>query len=131
MAFAPSTPWKLPCIITWDGSRNQNLPTDSAEEAENGTTLSYCCSPDWVYEHARSLRWAWTTSIGTTASSPFGARVGGGHKCRCRPTSVRLSLSTCAQVVRAASAAVFSFDIALPSVVLHTRLQFPRSSGGR
>src|ERR1035441_10494534 len=33
MAFAPSTPWKLPCIITWDGSRNQNLPTDSAEEA--------------------------------------------------------------------------------------------------
>src|ERR1039458_10220857 len=34
MAFAPSTPWKLPCIITWDGSRNQNLPTDSAEEAK-------------------------------------------------------------------------------------------------
>lgn len=39
--------------------------------------------------------------------------------------------STCAQVVRAASAAVFSFDIGLPFVVLHTRLQFPRLSGGR
>ena len=24
----------LPIFITWDGSRNQNLPTDSAEEAE-------------------------------------------------------------------------------------------------
>src|ERR1039458_8873 len=40
MAFAPSTPWKLPCIITWDGSRNQNLPTDSAEEAEILTNMS-------------------------------------------------------------------------------------------
>src|ERR1019366_8618062 len=30
-----TTPWKLPCIITWDGSRNQNLPTDSAEEADS------------------------------------------------------------------------------------------------
>jgi hypothetical protein len=25
--------WKLPCITTWDDSRNQNHPTDSAEEA--------------------------------------------------------------------------------------------------
>jgi len=33
-AFVPSTLWKLPFITTWDGSRNQNHPTDSAEEAE-------------------------------------------------------------------------------------------------
>jgi site-specific recombinase XerC len=40
------------------------------------------------------------------------------------------SLSTCAPVVRAAPAAVFSFDTGLPFVVLHTRSQFPRLSGG-
>src|ERR1017187_4994163 len=45
MAFAPSTPWKLPCIITWDGSRNQNLPTDSAEEAQNSTGDFFSRSP--------------------------------------------------------------------------------------
>src|ERR1039457_66789 len=33
-AFVPSRPWKLPFITTWDDSRNQNHPTDSAEEAE-------------------------------------------------------------------------------------------------
>jgi len=87
--------------------------------------------PDWVYVPARLLRWIWRTSIGTTASSPFSARVGDGHRCRCRPTLVKLSPSTCAQVVPAASAAVFSFDIGLPFVVLHTRLQFPRLSDGR
>src|SRR5450759_4125318 len=32
-AFVPSMPWKLPFITTWDDSRNQNHPTDSAEEA--------------------------------------------------------------------------------------------------
>src|ERR1039457_660777 len=32
-AFAPTKPWKLPFITTWDGYRNRNLPTDSAEEA--------------------------------------------------------------------------------------------------
>src|SRR5271166_5805101 len=32
-AFAPSRLWKLPSITTWDDSRNQNHPTDSAEEA--------------------------------------------------------------------------------------------------
>src|ERR1017187_2547159 len=31
--FVPSTLWKLPSITTWDDSRNQNHPTDSAEEA--------------------------------------------------------------------------------------------------
>src|ERR1017187_10077059 len=35
MAFAPSTPWKLPCITTWGDSQSQNHPTNSAEEAEN------------------------------------------------------------------------------------------------
>src|ERR1035437_644152 len=33
-AFVPTMLWKLPFITTWDGSRNQNHPTDSAEEAE-------------------------------------------------------------------------------------------------
>src|ERR1019366_4818144 len=33
-AFVPSRPWNLPSITTWDDSRNQNHPTDSAEEAE-------------------------------------------------------------------------------------------------
>src|ERR1035437_2207413 len=32
-AFVPTMLWKLPFITTWDGSRNQNHPTDSAEEA--------------------------------------------------------------------------------------------------
>src|ERR1039458_4322367 len=32
-AFVPSRPWNLPSITTWDDSRNQNHPTDSAEEA--------------------------------------------------------------------------------------------------
>ena len=30
--FVPSRLWKLPFIPTWDDSRNQNQPTDSAEE---------------------------------------------------------------------------------------------------
>src|ERR1035437_1567144 len=33
-AFVPTRLWKLPFITTWDDSRNQNHPTDSAEEAE-------------------------------------------------------------------------------------------------
>src|ERR1035441_1517213 len=41
-AFVPSMPWKSPFITTWDASRNQNHPTDSAEEAKN--TL-YAVSP--------------------------------------------------------------------------------------
>ena len=41
------------------------------------------------------------TSIGTTAGSPFGARVVAGLSCRCQPTSVKLSQSTCALAVRA------------------------------
>src|SRR5260370_42386181 len=32
-ASAPTTLWKLLSITTWDASRNQNPPTDSAEEA--------------------------------------------------------------------------------------------------
>src|SRR5450759_4572706 len=41
-AFVPSMPWKLPFITTWDDSRNQNHPTDSAEEAQKcgGTSLN-------------------------------------------------------------------------------------------
>src|SRR5260370_36894448 len=34
-AFVPTRLWKLPCITTWDDSRSQNHPTDSAEEAYN------------------------------------------------------------------------------------------------
>src|SRR5674476_201763 len=34
MAFVPTRPWKSPFITTWDDSRNQNHPTDSAEEAQ-------------------------------------------------------------------------------------------------
>src|ERR1035437_6728409 len=34
MAFEPTRLWKLPFITTWDDSRNQNHPTDFAEEAE-------------------------------------------------------------------------------------------------
>jgi len=33
-AFVPTRRWKLPSITTWDDSRNQNHPTDSAEEAD-------------------------------------------------------------------------------------------------
>src|ERR1035437_4333532 len=33
-AFVPTRLWKLPSITTWDDSRNQNRPTDSAEEAK-------------------------------------------------------------------------------------------------
>src|ERR1035437_9143990 len=33
MAFEPTRLWKLPFITTWDDSRNQNHPTDFAEEA--------------------------------------------------------------------------------------------------
>src|SRR2546429_9642098 len=33
-AFAPSRLWKLLCITIWGDSRNQNLPTDSAEEGQ-------------------------------------------------------------------------------------------------
>jgi hypothetical protein len=33
-AFVPTRQWKLPSITTWDDCRNQNRPTDSAEEAE-------------------------------------------------------------------------------------------------
>src|ERR1035437_2051927 len=33
-AFVPTRLWKLPFITTWDDSRNQNHPTDSAEEAK-------------------------------------------------------------------------------------------------
>src|ERR1035437_6026199 len=33
-AFVPTRLWKLPFITTWDDSRNQNRPTDSAEEAK-------------------------------------------------------------------------------------------------
>src|ERR1035438_223785 len=40
-AFVPSRPWNLPSITTWDDSRNQNHPTDSAEEA-------------YVYRHAKN-----------------------------------------------------------------------------
>ena len=39
-ASAPTKPWKLPFITTWDGSQNRNLPTDSAEEAEQGPRRS-------------------------------------------------------------------------------------------
>src|SRR5664280_2635366 len=35
MAFAPTKPWKWPCITRWDASLNRNQPTDSAEEAKN------------------------------------------------------------------------------------------------
>src|SRR5438128_646027 len=34
-AFVPTKQWKSPCITTWDDSRNQNHPTDSAKEAFN------------------------------------------------------------------------------------------------
>jgi hypothetical protein len=36
-------PWKLPYITTWDDSRNQNHPTDSAEEAVLEKELVVLC----------------------------------------------------------------------------------------
>src|SRR5674476_143121 len=39
-AFVPTRLWKLPFITTWDDSRNQNRPTDSAEEADNHALLA-------------------------------------------------------------------------------------------
>src|ERR1035437_440389 len=38
-AFVPTRLWKLPFITTWDDSRNQNRPTDSAEEAHLSSLL--------------------------------------------------------------------------------------------
>src|ERR1035437_825771 len=44
-AFVPTRLWKLPFITTWDDSRNQNRPTDSAEEAVSfGTRFGLCKS---------------------------------------------------------------------------------------
>src|SRR5438128_12495177 len=37
MAFVPTRLWKSPFITTWGDSRNQNHPTDSAEE--DGTLM--------------------------------------------------------------------------------------------
>src|ERR1035437_4031762 len=39
-AFVPTRLWKLPFITTWDDSRNQNRPTDSAEEAQFFSTFA-------------------------------------------------------------------------------------------
>ena len=39
--FVPSRRWKLPFITTWDDFRNQNHPTDSAEEAFPGACSQY------------------------------------------------------------------------------------------
>src|SRR5579859_5177175 len=33
-AFVPLRLWKSPFITTWDGSQNQNHPTDSADQGE-------------------------------------------------------------------------------------------------
>src|ERR1035437_6951323 len=43
-AFVPTRLWKLPFITTWDDSRNQNRPTDSAEEAKLRSLIpgAYC-----------------------------------------------------------------------------------------
>ena len=30
-----------------------NITNEALSRMENGITLSYCCSPDWVYERAR------------------------------------------------------------------------------
>ena len=38
-AFVPTRLWKLPFITTWDDSRNQNRPTDSAEEAKSSMVM--------------------------------------------------------------------------------------------
>src|SRR5664279_1242399 len=59
-AFVPTRLWKLPFITTWDDSRNQNRPTDSAEEAfflhyadlSDASSLAWCLAdirPDEVY----------------------------------------------------------------------------------
>src|ERR1035437_5785671 len=39
-AFVPTRLWKLPFITTWDDPRNQNRPTDSAEEAKYSDCLT-------------------------------------------------------------------------------------------
>src|ERR1035437_7629796 len=46
-AFVPTMLWKLPFITTWDGSRNQNHPTDSAEEA----LLIVLAVSEWTATH--------------------------------------------------------------------------------
>src|SRR5579859_7124364 len=40
-AFVPLRLWKSPFITTWDGSQNQNHPTDSADQGEKITTVCY------------------------------------------------------------------------------------------
>src|ERR1035437_10788449 len=48
MGFAPSKPWKWPCITHSDGCRNRKPPIDSAEQGKNE------CHPEQSW--ARFLR---------------------------------------------------------------------------
>ena len=76
-AFVPSRPWNLPSIATWDDSRNQNHPTDSAEEAFILTAMamwpSRCSTPvlapvSGQRTGCRALGWS-------ARSIPFGTRL--------------------------------------------------------
>src|SRR5665647_2593001 len=57
-AFVPTRLWKLPFITTWDDSRNQNRPTDSAEEAEEHTR-GHVLAVMLAYLIRRELSQAW------------------------------------------------------------------------
>src|ERR1035437_937264 len=48
-AFVPTRLWKLPFITTWDDSRNQNRPTDSAEEAKGQAFTVSCAEPTFLH----------------------------------------------------------------------------------
>src|ERR1035438_6268267 len=67
-AFVPSRPWKLPFITTWDDSRNQNRPTNSAEEAYFFRfRLRGLVQPGWIVSNVCRQRESFSVMDSTVA----------------------------------------------------------------
>src|SRR5229473_3383748 len=62
-AFVPTRLWKLPCITTWDDSRNQNQPTDSAEEAFFQGLVPALIARELFLRHKVIRRGAWMAAV--------------------------------------------------------------------
>src|SRR5450759_2177893 len=76
-AFVPTRLWKLPFITTWDDSRNQNRPTDSAEEALDRVTTPHvqertCTAGRLFLDHQRHARPLVATDIPRVVHKHFG-----------------------------------------------------------
>jgi len=105
-AFARTKLWKLPSITTWDASRNQNHPIDSAEEAflkqvaDSAARLARnhlrWCYPNWALEMAilanreRELsisRWTSTpprSPVALNRNSNLASQMGVVYRCKAR-----------------------------------------------